>query len=114
FQLSFAVVGAIVLFADPFFVFAALGGRRSVPAAQLAAWSASLDPRWIRMALPRSICVAGSLDWVAPIDPVVFSSRHADLIVRKPRRCSHRLFRSCYCTSFASFNAAAVVACRHF
>ena len=48
FQLSFAVVGAIVLLADPLFGFLQRWAAvRSVPAAKFTARSASLDALWI-------------------------------------------------------------------
>ena len=53
FQLSFAVVGAIVLFADPLFGFLqTLGRARSFLPRIFATWPASLDALWFRMALP--------------------------------------------------------------
>ena len=66
------------------------------------------------MALSRGIRIAGSMDRLTAIHPLVFSSCYAGFIVRKPAGRSDRILRSRDCAALASFNTAAAVARCHF
>jgi competence protein ComEC len=84
FQLSFAVVGAIALFAEPFF---RLFQRRLAPDPFLPQTLVRGPRRWMRC----RICVACSVDWFVAVNYLVLPPGHADFFPGEPFRCSDRI-----------------------
>jgi competence protein ComEC len=116
FQLSFAVVGAIILFADPLF-------------GHLKRWAAP-DPFLLRSLLrgPRRfmhlglewLCRGASVSlaaWIGSLPFILwyfFSPRYAGFIVRQLAGCSDRILRPRDFAALASFNAATGMAYSRF
>ncbi len=115
FQLSFAVVGAIILFADPFAgLFAALDRSRSFSATKPVARSATLAARWLRMALPRNRCFPRGMARFVALGALVFLHRHTDFSGGEFDRGTDCFFHSRDRASVSSFDAASPRACGDF
>jgi competence protein ComEC len=98
FQLSFAVVGSIILLADPLFQFLRrftsadpFLPRRFIEPAAPAVWY------HFRIHLSWRVGFAGCLARVAAAHPLVFSSHYANFVDRQSGGCADRIFHSCHC-----------------